>query len=422
MRLMTRALLVLSLLSGSLFGQAPHPIPGGYSLPNGWRITPVGKAIPTEDLILNLSGSPDGKVVIEQHGGFNPHGLSVIDTQTEEPVQRIGLKSAWLGLAWSHDGKRFFVSGGNASHPSNPSVAPIYVFDYANGRLSEKPVAEWRDELPGNEVYWSGLAMHPKQNMLYAANRGADPKRGHVSVFDLATGRVVKNIPVDVSPYDLRFNADGSELYVSNWGSANVAVIDTVSGAVVATIPTGSNPNSMVQGADARLYVSNGNENTVTVIDTKKRQAIETINVGPTARAPQGSTPNALALDVNNNMLFVANADNNCIAVVNVHEAGESHVLGFMPSGWYPSALYLTPAMKLYVGNSKGLEPHANPEGTHQPAAAWTGVHHLHQGHPTRHRQHRASRRLEVEAQGLDKTRVRQHSLQRRLPYTGASG
>ncbi len=31
------------------------------------------KPIPTEDLILNLSGSPDGKFVIAQHAGFKPH-------------------------------------------------------------------------------------------------------------------------------------------------------------------------------------------------------------------------------------------------------------------------------------------------------------------------------------------------------------
>ncbi|HWC01043.1 MAG TPA: alkaline phosphatase family protein, partial [Bryobacteraceae bacterium] len=101
--------------------------------------------------------------------------------------------------------------------------------------------------------------------------------------------------------------------------------------------------------------------------DTRKRQAIETIHVGPTMRAPAGSTPNALELDDRNHMLFVANADNNCIAVVNVREEGESHVMGFIPVGWYPSALHLTPQMKLYVGNSKGLEPHANPDGPTSP-------------------------------------------------------
>ena len=145
--------------------------------------------------------------------------------------------------------------------------------------------------------YWTGVAMHPKQNLLYAANRGADPMPGHVSVFDTLTGKVVRNIPVEVSPYELKFNESGSMLYVSNWSSDSISVNDTAAGKVIATIGTGHNPNDLELGADGRLYVSNGNENTVTVIDTHKKQAIETINVGPTLRAPQGSTPNALVLD-----------------------------------------------------------------------------------------------------------------------------
>ena len=363
---MFRLPLLTSFCAFAALAQAPHPVPGGFSLPNGWRITPIGKAIDTEDLILNLSGSLDGRVVIEQHGGFNPHGLTVIDTASEQAVQRIPLKSSWLGMAWSHDGSKFYVSGGNGAHAPHVTVAPIYCFDYVKGRLNTTP-SEWREALPANETYWSGLAMHPKKNLLYAANRGADPKRGHITIFNTDTGQPAGVIPVDVSPYQLKFSADGSMLYVSNWGSANVAFIDTALGKVVATVQTGENPNDLALGVDGRLYVSNGNENTVTVIDTAKRRAIETIHVGPTMHAPPGSTPNALALDANSNMLFVANADNNCIAVVNVKERGESQIMGFLPSGWYPSALHLTSQMKLYVGNSKGLEPHANPDGPTSP-------------------------------------------------------
>ena len=292
------SLLTPLLILAPLFAQAPHPVPGGYSLPNGWQITPVGKAIPTEDLILNLTQSKDERIVVAQHGGFNPHGLLVIDTATQTPVQRIGLHSAWLGLAWSHDGSKLYVSGGNASGPKHTAdIAPVYVFDYANGRLSEKPSAEWRDSIPADNVYWTGVAMHPKKNLLYVANRGADPMPGNVTVFDTTTGKIVQKIGVEVSPYDLQFNDAGTVLYVSNWSSESVSIIDTATGKVTGTIRTGQNPNDMELGADGRLYVSNGNENTVTVIDTHKRQAIETINVGPTARAPQGSTPNALALD-----------------------------------------------------------------------------------------------------------------------------
>jgi YVTN family beta-propeller protein len=338
-----------------------------YNLPNGWTITPVGKSIPTEDLVLNLQPAPDGKAVVAQHGGYNPHGLVVIDPAKQEAVQRITLKSAWLGLAWSRDGKRLFVSGGNANG-RRPTVAPLYVFSYAQGRLSETP-AEWRDSLPTNQTYWSGLAQHPKKDLLYAANRGLDPLAGYLAVFDTATGKVVQKIAVQVTPYDLQFNEDGSLLYVSNWSSRSVSVIDTNAGREVASINVGMNPNDLELGADGRLYVSNGNENTVSVIDTKQRRVIETISVALTPRAPEGTTPNALALDRKNNMLFVANADNNCVAVVNLSKAGQSEVMGFIPSGWYPSALYLAPNLQLYIGNSKGLGAGPNPEGPSSPIA-----------------------------------------------------
>ena len=87
--------------------------------------------------------------------------------------------------------------------------------------------------------------------MLYAANRGADPRPGHISVFDMSNGRIAGKIPVDVSPYDLQFNADGSILYVSNWSSDNIAVVDVSAGKVIATIPTGHNPNDLELGSDS---------------------------------------------------------------------------------------------------------------------------------------------------------------------------
>src|SRR5690349_19721988 len=82
------------------------------NLPNGWKLTLIGRSIPTEDLVLNTVVSPDAKAVVVVTAGFNPHGLVVVDTKTEQPVQRIALKSAYNGLAWSADGKSLYVSGG----------------------------------------------------------------------------------------------------------------------------------------------------------------------------------------------------------------------------------------------------------------------------------------------------------------------
>src|ERR1700739_3506488 len=103
---------VLALASAQ---NVPRAIPGGFNLPNGWRLTPVGKSIVTEDMVLNTIAAPDGLAGFAVEPGYNPHGLVVVDTKTEEAVQRIPLKSAWYGMAWSPDGKRLYVSGGNAN-------------------------------------------------------------------------------------------------------------------------------------------------------------------------------------------------------------------------------------------------------------------------------------------------------------------
>ena len=65
-------------------------------------------------------------------------------------------------------------------------------------------------------------------------------------------------------------------------------------------------------------------------------------------------------------MLFVANADNNDVAVVRVAERAKSEVLGFLPAGWYPSALAIDHG-KLYIGNSKGMGSYSDIRGPHSP-------------------------------------------------------
>jgi YVTN family beta-propeller protein len=362
---------------GSAMGQMPHATPGGFDLANGWHITPAGKAVATEDMVLKLVAAPDGRAVIGSHSGFNPHGVVVIDPKTQEVVQRIALKSTWMGLAWAADGKTLYVSGGNAdsSKDAPPSRAPIYEFSYSNGRLSEKPVAQMDETVPLDKIYWSGVAVHPRKGLLYAANRGTTDAPSNVVVFDAKTREIVKRIPVEVNPYELVFSADGETLFVSNWASKSVSVIDTKSNRVVGTISVGANPNDMKLSPDGRLFVACSNDNAVYVIDTKKRTVIERIATTLTAQTPEGSTPDALEIDAARKLLYVANADNNSIAVIHIGEPRHSEVLGFIPSGWYPSALLLVDnGRMLFVGNSKGQASYPDTKGPGSPlASGWDG-------------------------------------------------
>src|SRR5258708_28503867 len=79
----------------------PGPTPGGgFDLPNGWRITPAGKRIAdTNDLILKMVPSPDGRAIVAGHAGYLPHGLSAIDPKTHKLAQEAPPQTPWLGLS-----------------------------------------------------------------------------------------------------------------------------------------------------------------------------------------------------------------------------------------------------------------------------------------------------------------------------------
>jgi YVTN family beta-propeller protein len=357
----------------TLRAQLPHATPDGYALPNGWKISPAGRLVNTEDMVLKLITSPDDRVVIASHSGYNPHGLVIADENSEEVLQRIPLKTTWLGMAWSPNGRTLYVSGGNANGQKRigPSLAPIYEMTYSGGKLSDKPTGQLDEVIDKSKVWWSGLAYHPRKDLLYAANRNTGPERSNVVVFDTKTRQIVTRIPVEVNPYELVFTKDGKALFVSNWASESVSVIDTETNRVAGEINVGSNPNDMKLSDDGRLFVACSNDNTVHVIDTKTRRKLEVISTTITPQAPEGSTPDSLAIDQTRHLLFVANADNNDVAVVNIADPKHSEVVGFIPTGWYPSSLAVSrDGRKLFIGNSKGDGAHADLKGPGSPLAA----------------------------------------------------
>jgi YVTN family beta-propeller protein len=362
---------------GQATTQLPKAVPGGFDLPNGWRITPAGKSIADiGDLVLKMVTAPDGRAVIAVNSGYLPHGLSVIDPKTRRVVQHVAIKSTWLGLAWSPDGHTLYVSGGNANGDKDPpTLAPVYEFAYRNGRLSDQPTGRFDDTRPLAKVFWSGLAHHPTKPLLYAADRGVDASASDVVVFDTNTRQIVAHIPVQVSPYEVVLTRDGSRAFVSNWASRSVSVIDTKTNTVTTTIAVGSNPNDMTISPDGRLFVACSNDNTVYVIDSRKLVVLEKLSTSLYPHAPEGSTPNALMLDAARHLLYVANADNNDIAVIDIHDAAHSNVLGFIPAGWYPSALALADhGASLYIGSTKGEQGHPDRKGPGSPLASnWYG-------------------------------------------------
>src|SRR5207302_856379 len=116
--------------------------------------------------------------------------------------------------------------------------------------------------------------------------------------------------------------------------------------------------------------------NTVSVIDSPEKNATpkvtEVIRTSLHASAPIGSTPIAMAAA--GDRLYVANADNNDVAVVEIEDRGESRVLGFIPTGWYPSALAASKdGKRLFIGTAKGMTTGPNAKSKQSPQEMLTG-------------------------------------------------
>ncbi|MCA2225146.1 YncE family protein [Nonomuraea aurantiaca] len=100
-------------------------------------------------------------------------------------------------------------------------------------------------------------------------------KSGFVAVIDTKTNTVIATIPVGNSPSDVAITPDGRHGYIVNTGSNTVSVINNVR----ATIPVGDSPSGVAINPDgSRAYVTNAQSNTVSVIDTGSNTVIATIS------------------------------------------------------------------------------------------------------------------------------------------------
>ena len=389
--LSTALALALTLMSVPTFAQTPAPVrsaqqavndtqvrttvglaPNTNLLFNGWGLTPAGKHVAISDLPLKMIVSPDKKMLLAASGGFNNTGLSVLDIAKRQRAQFFPLPEVWNGLAFSADGKRIFVSGGDSGQ--------IYQFSYAAGKVeciaTNKPAAD--EEL----VFLAGITVHPKTGKLYVCNEA----NHEIWVVNPKTLFREAAVTVGEHPHSCAFGADGRHLYVSNWGGRSVSVVDTQKNRRVRDIAVGIRPNDLAVSKDGSIFVACSGDNTVHVIQTKALEnsgeeasparrlpenTREIISTSLYPQSPEGSTPDAVAVSPDGKTLFVANADNNSVLVVDISNSlfedaqrnGESVsvVNGFIPVGWYPSAVCVSPdSQTLFVGNGKGLVSRAN--------------------------------------------------------------
>jgi YVTN family beta-propeller protein len=333
------------------------------TLPNGWSLTPVGKLLPLGDLPLNIAISPSKKLAAVTNNGQSDQTIQLIDIEKEEILDSIVIDKSWLGLTFSADGKYIYASGGNDNR--------IIKYSVSNNKLAGVDTITIGKPWP-ERISVAGLAVDDTRKLLYTVTK----ENNSLYVIDLQQKKVLSQHPLGGEGYTCLLSPDRKMLYISCWGCDKVILFDTKLQKISGSVPVGDNPNDMCITSSGRfLFVANANDNSVSVIDCQQNKVLETLNSALYPDALCGSTTNSVALSADEKTLYIANADNNCLAVFNVSSPGSSTSKGFIPTAWYPTCVR-TAKDKILVSNGKGLTSKANPYGPVPISTSSEVIHH----------------------------------------------
>ena len=144
----------------------------------------------------------------------------------------------------------------------------------------------------------SALAINPTGTRLYVSNFGSTT----VSVVNTATNLEITKVTVGSQPSGLAVSADGTRLYALSRANDTVTAINTATNQVVGSpVVVGDSPRNVVIGPSSQLYVTNYTSGTVTVLNTTTAAPVfvKTLTVG--------TQPEGIAMSKDGSLVYVAN-------------------------------------------------------------------------------------------------------------------
>jgi YVTN family beta-propeller protein len=152
-----------------------------------------------------------------------------------------------------------------------------------------------------------GVAVDEGDDTVYVTNYGS----GNVSVINGRTGTVAGTIPVGDGPAGVAVNDGDDTVYVTNVLSGTVSVINGRTGTVAGTITVGRYPSGVaVNEGDDTVYVTNTGSGNVSVINGRTLMWDDTITVG--------TSPWGVAVNEGDDTVYVTNlGGSNTVSVIN---------------------------------------------------------------------------------------------------------
>ena len=378
---------------------------------------------------ISMAISPDGRYVVTVNAGYGSYeskydqSLAVLDTQTGKledfPDARTpehARQTLYSGLAFSRDGKHLYASIGSEDDAlgKNPPLrgiadtgSGIVVYGFADGKIApERLIHLPMDTLPAGHKTRLPDAMDTDQGVPFPAaiavlgDAGAEKLlvaenlTDDVLVVDAASGNVAQRFDLTENeavpstyPIALQLSQDGRRAFVALWNASEIVELDlaknTVGRKVALLKPTspikpGTHPCSFALSADGKtLYVALAN-----------RDAVAAVNVGAgqfslkgyfDTRLPGqsyfGAEPVALALNASGKRLYVANMASDAVAVIDTEKltgkaskAGMVEPDGFVPTEWMPLSMgFLNGKLFVATDKGKGAGPNPYPPKDQQP-------------------------------------------------------
>jgi len=402
----SRTVVVLGMVSGSVaaLGQA-------IDLPTSKQIVrPVpGSPQRLNSLPMSMAVSPDTRYVVTVNAGYGTfesnymQSLAVLDTQTgtvadfpEADTSSRAKQTLYSGLAFSRDGRHLYASMGSEADPlgtaSGDTGSGVVVYGFDGGKIARERMmkippqqlaAGRKTMLIGGKEGDKGVPFPAAIAVVGAAGAEKLLVAGNLSddvlLMDANTGAIEKRFDLSENdavpstyPVALSISKDETRAFVALWNASEVVELDLKKGTVGRklamlkpenAVAPGTHPCALEISPDGRtMYVALAN-----------RDAVAAVNIGADqfsvkgyfdTRLPQqsyfGAEPEALALSPDGSRLYVANAISDAIAVMDTAKLtgkaakqGMVEPIGFMPTEWMPMSMSFTGG-KLYVATAKG--------------------------------------------------------------------
>jgi YVTN family beta-propeller protein len=214
------------------------------------------------------------------------------------------------GVALTDDGGKLYVGLENADVPG------IVVYDVRARKVTQKI-----DLLLSGGHY---LAIQPGTGKLYYPHRNDD----RVVVLDTKTDRVMRIIPVKGGPVGVAFHPNG-EVWLHEDGDGSVTVVDSKTDEVVQVLPTGGKGAGRIAVSPDGKFAASTHSGTgdVALIDTASRTVLASIPLGKGPGFPLFSPDSAA--------LYVMNAGEGDVVVIDVaaRKVTARHKVGVNPFG-----------------------------------------------------------------------------------------